>query len=215
MYLRSSKQGIKPGAPIAAAAVNLASTTTSSGGKPQKPGRRLDPIILLSPSASSLLRMANIKPFLSDGTYTQADSNSAAASANLLYASRMLPSIDPTRPFRFILVDGTEQFKPDYWARLVAVFTTGQAWQFKSYKWQTPQELFSHVLGVYVGWRGDQVPDTVRGWGRGVASLAVDKWRGEGVGRWRDREVVESLWDKIEEQMRKNGWTASGPGGRG
>ena len=93
----------------------------------------------------------------------------------------------------------------------MAVFTTGQAWQFKSYKWQKPQDLFSNVLGIYIGWRGEQVPETVRGWGRGVTSLAVEK-----VGRWRDREVVENLWGKIEDQMRKNGWgTSGGPGSRG
>ena len=125
--------------------------------------------------------------------------------------SRLLPSIDPIRPFRFILVDSPEQFKPDYWNRLVAVFTTGQAWQFKGYKWQSPQDLFGHVLGVYLGWRGESIPDTVKGWGRGVAALQVEKYRGEGVGRWRDREVVEGLWSRIEESMRRLGWGTEGP----
>ena len=189
----------------------MASAAMMPGAKPKKPARRLDPIILLSPSASSLLRMSNIKSFLSDGTYTPPDSSSASASSNILHISRMIPSIDAARPFRFILVDSTDQFKPDYWDRLVAVFTTGQAWQFKSYKWQTPQDLFSHVLGIYLGWRGEQVPETVRGWGRGVSSSAVEKWRGDGVGRWRDREVVEGLWGRVEEQMRKLGWGPSGP----
>jgi parafibromin len=121
-----------------------------------------------------------------------------------------MPSIDQSRPLRFILVDSTEQFKPDYWNRVVAVFTTGQAWQFKGYKWQSPQELFSHVLGVYVGWRGDQLPDTVKGWGRGVVPLGVEKWTGEQQRRWRDREVVEQFWGRVEEGMRRNGWGSGG-----
>ncbi|KAL8826851.1 MAG: hypothetical protein Q9170_007249, partial [Blastenia crenularia] len=98
--------------------------------KNQKPStRRPDPIILLSPSASSLLRMSNIKSFLSDGVYTLPQTSTTAA--NILHISRLLPSIDPHRPLRFILVDTPEQFRPDYWNRVVAVFTTGQTWQFK------------------------------------------------------------------------------------
>lgn len=90
----------------------------------------------------------------------------------------------------------------------MAVFTTGQAWQFKGYKWQAPPELFSHALGVYVGNRGEGTPETVKGWGRGVLSVGVDKWREGQVAqqRWRDREVVEEIWSALEMSMRYKGW---------
>jgi parafibromin len=115
---------------------------------------------------------------------------------------------------RFIIVDTPEQFKPEYWSRVVAVFTTGQAWQFKSYKWQQPQDLFRHTLGVYVGFRGDQMPETIRGWGRGVLTTQVDKYSAgaSASSRFRDREVVENIWKAIEENMRQKGWRRdSGP----
>ncbi|MCJ1479430.1 accessory factor associated with RNA polymerase II [Lambiella insularis] len=172
---------------------------------PKKPSRRPDPIILLSPSASSLLRMSNIKPFLESGTYAPP---APTATSGILHISRLLPSIDPNRPLRFILVDSPEQFKPDYWERVVAVFTTGQTWQFRSYKWSNPGELFGRVQGVYVGWRGDDVPETVKGWGRGVVNLGIDKWveGRKGEGRYRDREAVESIWSHVEGWMKGKGW---------
>lgn len=175
-----------------------------------KPGRRPEPIILLSPSASSLLRMSNIKSFLDSGVYIPPDSTSA--NANILHISRLLPTIDAQRPLRFILVDTPEQFKPDYWSRVVAVFTTGQTWQFKSYKWQSPPDLFSHALGIYVGWRGENTPATVLGWGRGVLPTVIDKYHGQSgaQARWRDREVVEYIWSSIEESMRNKGWNKDG-----
>ncbi|RDW79720.1 hypothetical protein BP6252_04358 [Coleophoma cylindrospora] len=182
----------------------------------QKSVRRPDPIILLSPSASSLLRMSNIKSFLENGIYVPADgtSSTSSSSASILHISRVLPSIDAARPIRFIIVDTPEQFKPEYWSRVVAVFTTGQEWQFKSYKWQKATELFRHTLGVFVGWRGDHLPETVKGWGRGVLSTQVDKWH-QGAGtasRWRDREVVEGIWKAVEDNMRNKGWRRdSGP----
>ena len=206
--MRAAKSAGKAGA------VPAAAPSASLAHMPKNKNRRPDPIILLSPSASSLLRMSNVKSFLNDGLYMPPDSSSLAASSSILHVSRQLPVVDPNRTLRFILVDSPENFKPDYWSRVVAVFTTGQAWQFKGYKWQTPQELFNHVLGVYVGWRGEEVPEAVKNWGRGVAQLQVEKWRGEGVGRWRDREVVEALWGRIEENMRRSGWGSAGPASR-
>lgn len=160
--------------------------------------------------------MSNIKSFLHLGTYVPAESSSltGSASADILHIQRNLPSIDATRSIRFIIVDTPEKFKPEYWSRVVAVFTTGQAWQFKNYKWQSPAELFRNTLGVYVGWRGDAMPDTVKGWGSGVMATQVDKWSaGAGAAsRWRDREVVENIWKGIEDNMRSKGWKRdSGP----
>ena len=167
-------------------------------------GRRPEPIILLSPSASSILRMPNIKSFLGDGVYQPI--TAGAESPSILHISRHLRGIWPGHATRFILVEDPSHFRPDYWNRVVAVFTTGQTWQFKNYKWTQPAELFSHALGVYVGWRGELVPDTVKGWGRGVLSVAIDK----GDQRWRDREVVEDIWSQIETRMRALGWGKDG-----
>jgi parafibromin len=174
----------------------------------QKPQRRPDPIILLSPSASSLLRMSNVKSFLESGRYVPPDNSSTAS---MLHISRVMKEIDPGRPMRFILVEGPEQFKPEYWNRVVAVFTTGQAWQFKNYRWSNPTDLFKHVMGLYIGWRGDATPDAVRGYGHRVMTVAVEKWRdpsapGAESSRWRDREVVENIWKAIEASMRAKGW---------
>ena len=169
----------------------------------QKLGRRPEPIILLSPSASSLLRMPNIKSFLSEGIYTSPDTS--ISGVNILRLQRTLRSIS-SQPLLFTLVDSPDNFRPDYWNRVVAVFTTGQTWQFKNYKWQNPAELFANALGVYVGWRGEVVPDTVKGWGRGVLTVQIDK----GSQRWRDREVVEDIWGAIEGRMKAMGWGKDG-----
>ncbi|TKA68094.1 hypothetical protein B0A49_04043, partial [Cryomyces minteri] len=152
--------------------------------------------------------------FLTDGLYVPPTHASLSSStATILHVSRLLPSIDAARPLRFVLVDTPDQFKPDYWNRVVAVFTTGQTWQFKGYRWQQPAELFAHALGIYVGWRGEEVPAAVRGWGRGVVTAQLDKFRDgadTAVARWRDREVVEGIWTAIEEGMRSRGWSKDG-----
>ncbi|KAI1211027.1 CDC73-domain-containing protein [Annulohypoxylon truncatum] len=205
---------------LAAPLMSKKSQSASTSSIPNNPTlathkkpRRPDPIILLSPSASSLLRMTNIKSFLENGQYVPPNSLSASSStgASMLHINRLIKDIDPNRPMRFILVEGPEQFKPEYWNRVVAVFTTGQSWQFKNYKWSNPTELFRHVLGVYVGWRTDKPPEAVRNWGHRVMSVGIDPWK-EPVQasiestRWRDREIVEHIWKSIEANMRNKGW---------
>ncbi|KAL5594715.1 hypothetical protein BROUX41_001630 [Berkeleyomyces rouxiae] len=187
-------------------------SSVNSSSAVKSGSRRPDPIILLSPSASSILRMANARAFLEEGRFEHADG--PGTGSTILHVTRMMRSIDPSRPIRFILVESTEHFKPEYWNRLVAVFTTGQAWQFRSYKWPNPIELFRHVLGVYVGWRGDTVPETVRTWSsQKFITAAVDRWRGDASGtsmaetsKVRDAETVELIWKDIEENMRTKGW---------
>jgi parafibromin len=198
-HVKNAKGAPAPSAPLSTNPALRPSVKSSSG-------RRAEPIILLSPSASSLIRMPNVKSFLQEGQY-QAPETASSTAPNILHLTRLLPTIDNQRPMRFILVDSPDQFRPDYWNRVVAVFTTGQAWQFKNYKWQAPADLFSHVLGVYVGWKGEVQPDTVKGWGRGVLSVGLDK----GNARWRDREVVEEVWSGIETRMRAMGWSRDGP----
>jgi parafibromin len=64
-------------------------------------------------------------------------------------------------------------------------------------------------MGVYVGWRGEPVPDTVKGWGRGVLCTVLEKWNAAAgsSARWRDREIVEAIWKGVEDNMRHKGWT--------
>ncbi|EFR00019.1 cell division control protein 73 [Nannizzia gypsea CBS 118893] len=199
--------GSIPKKPLDPTAASSGTSTSSSSSS-----RRPNPIILVSPSASSLLRMSNIKTFLTEGIYIPPDhpSLSKSTNSNLLHLSRTLQTIPDTS--RSATASRSSDFKPDYWNRVVAVFTTGQTWQFKSYKWSTPQELFKHATGIHVGWRGEEAPREVKGWGRGVRSFAIDRWDEKsanvagGGARWRDRGVVEGIWSAIEEGMKARGW---------
>jgi parafibromin len=161
--------------------------------------------------------MSNIKTFLGDGLYVPFDHQtlSTQTNATLLNLQHTLPRLSQ-KPFRFILVDSPDNFKPDYWRRVVAVFTTGQTWQFRAYNWTEPQQLFANVQGVYVGEKGQPVPKEVVGWGKGVRQFSVDRWderlHGQGVDhelrvrrRWRDKEVVEEIWRAIEKGMDDKG----------
>ncbi|KAF3397002.1 Cell division control protein 73 [Talaromyces pinophilus] len=220
------KGGIIVPAPSAGLALPKKPVSSSSSRSSRHP----DPIILLSPSASSPIRLSNIKTFLQDGVFVPPDHPTLASDSglNMQIITRQTRIGNATssqggsggaggaapsnrRPTRFILADSTANFKPDYWQRLVAVFTTGQAWQFKTYKWSNPPELFRHAAGIYVGMSGEHVPNQIKDWGRGVSTFTLSRWdekKGvDGAGRWLDREIVEHIWDVIENNMKAKGWT--------
>ena len=92
------------------------------------PTKNRDPIVLLSPSASSLITMHNVKMFLEEGRFVPpADAAKEAGGGRgpeLLHISHKSNRFGG-RPVRYVVVEGTEKFKPDYWERVVCVFTTG------------------------------------------------------------------------------------------
>lgn len=160
--------------------------------------RSREPIIILSPSTSALINMGNVKAFLENGEFIP--QMSGLGSPNLLHITRKSPRFPNS--IRFTVVDSVERFtKPEYWDRVVAVFVTGQAWQFKNYRWSNPNELFQKVAGFYVGYHDEKVPESLGTWNVNVSKLMRNE-------RFKDREAAEYIWNNIERWMVSRGWAS-------
>lgn len=105
--------------------------------------------------------MHNVKKFLLESSYepSQAAREKAAAEGNirpedLIAIYRKRTTVDTSgreaeTQARYFVVDSAEalaKFGTDAWDRVVCVMTTGQAWQFKPYKWNDPKILFHHGM---------------------------------------------------------------------
>lgn len=160
-----------------------------------------DPIIILSPSAIAMLTMQNVKSFLQDGKFI--DPQEAilqnTENANIIHIVRQSKRFN--KKIKFVVVSNVEKFfvKPQYWDRVVAVFTTGQEWQFKNYQVNQPNLLFQKVKGFYVNYSGDIVPQNVQNWNVQVISLERNQ-------RFKDRQISEYLWESIERFMLSKGY---------
>ena len=184
---------------------NIPSTTVTP------PTKNRDPIILLSPSASSLVTMHNVKLFLEEGKFippaVAAKEAGGGRGPELLHISHKSGRFGG-RPMRYVVVEGTEKFKPDYWDRVVCVFTTGipfvtdlivgQVWQFREYLYSQPRILFQHVHGVFVAYSTDPFNPVQKDWN--ISTLKVEPNK-----RHTDREVVRSFWDGLEKCMEARG----------
>lgn len=160
--------------------------------------QRKDPIILIPSATSSILTMSNIKQFLQDSNYINPRELSISMGTDLITIEKKFNKIN--RPIKFIVVNNTRMFtKPEYWDRVVAVFTTGHEWQFNNYQWSKPQDLFKRCKGYYFHFNTDEVPKNVKQWN--VEPIPVDK-----NVRFRDLEIVRSFWLSLESELISRGF---------
>ncbi|KAJ7095751.1 RNA polymerase II-associated protein [Mycena belliarum] len=164
------------------------------------------PIIMISSSPTALITMHNVKRFLQESTFepSQEARQRAAAEGNtrpedLIAIYRKRTSIDSSgkeheTQARYFVVDSVEalgKFGPDAWDRVVCVMTTGQAWQFRPYKWNEPIQLFHHVKGIYVSWSNEPPNAKIKDWN--VMELKIDPLR-----RHVDKSVVAHFWKTLD-----------------
>ncbi|CCG84220.1 protein of unknown function [Taphrina deformans PYCC 5710] len=181
----------------------FSASLAAPGAKKDKPKNRLrDPIILLSPSASSLITMHNVKKFLEDGVFVPPEvaAKETGGPAPELLSLAYKSKLQTGKTLRFVVVENTDKFKPDYWDRLLVVFTTGQAWQFKPYaqSFSDPRSLFHKTKGVLVRYRDEPTNQAERDWN--IQGIQVDR-----QSRYNDRVTVSALWDSIERWMEEKG----------
>lgn len=159
--------------------------------------RKKDPIIILSPSASALINMSNVKAFLEKGQFEEP--SSTMGGPDMMYITRQSKQFD--RNVKFVVVSNVSKFftKPEHWDRVVAVFTTGQEWQFKNYRDFEPLTLFQKVKGYFVHYSGDPVPENVNSWNLEVVPI-------ERTRRFKDRQTSEALWESLEKFMAARGY---------
>ncbi|CCK69063.1 Cdc73p KNAG_0B06350 [Huiozyma naganishii CBS 8797] len=164
----------------------------------RKPTQRKDPIILIPSATSSLITLSNIKQFLEGSRYIDPRQLPSSLNDNLITVEKKFDRLE--RPIKFIVVNNTRMFtKPEYWDRVVAVFTTGHSWQFNNYQWNTPQELFQHCKGYYFHFSGEEVPQHVQQWN--VQRVELDKSQ-----RFKDVEIVRYFWNSLEKELLARGY---------
>lgn len=156
------------------------------------------PIIIVSPATTALLSLTNIKQFLEEGKFVEPSLQ--RVENNVVTISR--PSDRFVTPAHSIMVvDNVDLFtKPEYWDRVIAIFTTGQAWQFSKYKYSKPELLFQKYPGFYMSYQGDIVPKQIHDWN--VSVVSVDR----GEKRFRDKMIVKDLWMQLDKILLGKGY---------
>lgn len=155
---------------------------------PQKVG---PPIVILPTSMSALVTMWNARAFFVNSHFqTQAE---AKASGHVKEPTLQVTNPSTSRFFEFI--DNPSRLSGDGWSRVCAVVVSGDAWQFKGWKWDTPQALLQHARGIHFHYDDDDGE-----WRKGP----VGEWRVKGIGisrtrRHLDRTALMDFWSYLSQ----------------
>lgn len=148
------------------------------------------PIIIVSPATTALLSLTNIKQFLEEGKFVEPSLQ--RVENKVVTINRRSDGFVPAA-HSIMVVDNVDLFtKPEYWERVIAIFTTGQAWQFAKYKYSKPEVLFQKYPGFYMSYLGDITPKQIHDWN--VSVVNVDR----GEKRFRDKMIVKDLWAHLD-----------------
>lgn len=136
--------------------------------------------------------MWNVKDFLQLGVYTPSQVKQAEPGAKkeeeLVVQHQSV--LDPTKNASFLVVDSVTKIQPQDWSRVIAVFTTGQAWQFNGWPYPHPTQCFDHACPFYLGYDDEPLPPKIQEWR--VNRLLVSKHK-----RYADRSVATEFWRAV------------------
>lgn len=129
------------------------STSQSGTKRPSGPGGKdlrdnRPPIIIVPSGLSGIISSMNAADFLENSSYVTIEEKrkSGAPREKERLISRILPNGVRSK---YLLIDNPKLGSKD-WERVVAVFATGQGWQFKDWPagYMNPVELFSKVRNL-------------------------------------------------------------------
>ena len=118
---------------------------TAANGKTSSTKDSRPPIIIVPSALSGIISSINAADFLENSTYVPIEDKRKAGAPREKerYISRILSGGIRSK---YLLID-SPKLSPKDWDRVVAVFATGQGWQFKDWPvgFSNPVELFSKV----------------------------------------------------------------------
>jgi hypothetical protein len=157
------------------AAQAASSSSKHSGAK------KSNPIIIVPSALTSTITMYNAKQFLESGTLVPFSAENGGGlpqqkKAKFEFFKREINSqTGASIPYK--IIDDPLKLTSEEWESVAVVFVTGQAWQFKGWKYATPQDLFQNVLGIHLMYDDQQPPPTIQSWNCKILKVSVENFK--------------------------------------
>lgn len=167
---------------------------------PDEPKKRVSrtPIIIIPSAITSLLTIFNATDIIQDMNFVTTEEKRKEKNMqrkSQIYIQRK--KNDATVPY--LVVDQPNKFSDAEWDRVVAVFITGQLWQFKPFKrWHSnPVEIFAKIPAFHVHYDDLNVDPNVAKWS--VTRLPVSRTK-----RHMDKARFRVFWEVMDRWIPAN-----------
>jgi len=145
------------------------------------------PIIIVPSSLTSLLTIYNAKQLLEKEEYKTTEEMKKTfkdkPNAVMIHCKINQKMTD------IMVIDDPLKLSKKDWERVMAVFTTGQTWQFKEWPLQNPTDLFTKFKGFYLHFDDEPIKPIISQWP--VKILKVSRHETK---RYTDHMVVCEIW---------------------
>ncbi|VDL87158.1 unnamed protein product [Nippostrongylus brasiliensis] len=195
----------------------LATTIPQTVSTPDEPKKRVSrtPIIIIPSAMTSLLTIFNATDiiqvsflfyeshlsFNNDFSIGYEFRNDRTETQREKYASKYISIFDNNCPvlLPYLIVDQPNKFTDAEWDRVVAVFITGQLWQFKPFKrWHSnPVEIFAKIPAFHVHYDDLNIDSNVLKWS--VTRLPVSRTK-----RHMDKARFRVFWETVDRWIPAN-----------
>mmetsp|Transcript_940 Transcript_940/g.1991 ORF Transcript_940/g.1991 Transcript_940/m.1991 type:complete len:598 (+) Transcript_940:52-1845(+) len=171
--------------------------------KPRPPNG--PPIIVVPNAMTSPITLVNAADFFGSAQFVPRDVALKKAGGNASQLRKRGASVTVTHKvaprlgggeIEFEIVDNpsTKLQSPRDWDRVVAVVAQGAEWQFKSWQYSRPVDLFGRCFGFYIGIEGAPVPKELLQWNVKLGKVNRDK-------RGLDSVTYADFWNGLSEWM--------------
>lgn len=143
-------------------------------------------IILCSFANSGLINNSNIEEFLTNSRWVKPVQKPERKHFVITHNHQ-----EKMRQLKYDVVADESMLNESDWNKVVAIFVIGKKWQIKHYIPNEPQTLFQKILGIYVYWDHDQIPQEIKSWR--ISSFHINEKL-----RHNDAQTVANIWHEIE-----------------
>ncbi|MNE76014.1 RNA pol II accessory factor, Cdc73 family [compost metagenome] len=91
----------------------------------------------------------------------------------------------------FLIIDNVNKLSKEDWSRVIAVFVTGQSWQFRGWFSEDPTVVLNKIKGFHVKYTDDPVNENIAKWPVTVLDISKNQTK-----RHMDRTLTRIFWEK-------------------
>lgn len=205
VIMRKEHEATRASQPGAKGRIGRTSTSTKDRDTADKAKAKaiaqnvIKPIIIVPSAVTSILNSVNVYDMLSEGVYKTVEQKREEGCVRQTQQTvhRKLQGSKGDIALEYKVVDNPIKLSEKDWDSVVAVFCSGQAWQFKGWKWSNPAELFSNVLGMHLTFSDRAVDANVSKWNCTVLKLSPHQ-------RHHDKVEVNKFWKMLDAHIKMN-----------
>ncbi|KAI8904716.1 hypothetical protein EDD86DRAFT_277914 [Gorgonomyces haynaldii] len=137
--------------------------------KDKQQKKRQHAIIIVPAGAQSLISLYNVKDFLLNKKFIPSQTYRDNGEPKPLKVSFKIDDVT------YDVYDAVDTFSSRDWEQVVVVFTNGQEWQFKGWKWDKPVDIFHRFKGFFLKYHDEPNPGQTSQWK--VSGLNIHRHR--------------------------------------